>query len=124
VAAHLDQQRGLVEGQVVSGLGQPLRLFLQALMDPRMASSRRRLAGSAKTSAASLLRSSCPASGPDATITCGQAAAISACAGWPGFTTSRASWSASITGTPRSCTMRPTVDLPDPMPPVSPTSFS
>ena len=60
---------------------------------------------------------------PSGATASGQAAAISAWAGCPGACSSRARLSASMTGMPRAANMRATVDLPEPMLPVSPTSL-
>src|SRR5665213_2144923 len=82
-------------------------------------SSRARAAGSVNTMSPRRWRSMAP----PAPSTSGQAAAMSAWAGRPGATPSRASASASTTGTPRSANIRATVDLPVPMPPVSPRTL-
>src|SRR5437868_4589386 len=84
----------------------------------RMAFRAARSWPAAKARSASAFRSS----SPDAVSTAGNRATTSASPGVPGATTSRATWSASITGTPRSAKRRATVLLPVPMFPVSPNT--
>ena len=83
-----------------------------------IASSCLRVSSVTNARAASAARSSAPSgrriSGPNASTS-------AASAGVPGSTTSRAIASASTMTAPRSTSIRATVDLPDPIPPVSPT---
>src|SRR4029453_10489635 len=79
----------------------------------------RRAAGSANTMLASASRSSSP---PGARTSAPNRSITAACPGVPGATAWRASRSASKTTAPRFPSRRATVDLPDPIPPVSPTS--
>ena len=81
-----------------------------------MAFSAARSPASAKTSAASALRSS----EPSRRSIPGKRAAMSRSAGLPGSTTSRATRSASITGIPPAASILATVLLPEPMLPVNP----
>jgi len=74
--------------------------------------------GSANAMAASAGRSS----EPSAAITCApNRSANLASTGDPGCCTSRTTWSASTMTAPRAASAALTVDLPEPMPPVSPT---
>ena len=62
-----------------------------------------------------------PGSPSGVTTSCPKASTTRSNPGVPFATASRASWSASITAAPRRSSSRATVDLPEPMPPVSPT---
>src|SRR5690554_612915 len=80
-------------------------------------SSQRRSAGSAKTISRSARRLRVPSS---LSTRCPKRSLISARAGSPGSTTSRATSSASTQGAPRASKARATVDFPEAMPPVTP----
>src|SRR6185312_4148732 len=82
------------------------------------ASRSARALGSENTISRSFGRSRCPSgvsiARPKRSTSCSSG-------GWPGSTTSRATWSVSMMGTPRAAKNFATVDFPLAMPPVSPT---
>ena len=96
-----------------------IRAHASAAMRGRRISSRRaRLRSSEKTRRPRALRSREPSG---ARIPSPNSATTAARPSLPGLTTSRATSSALVTTAPRSFSRAATVDLPEPMPPVSPT---